>query len=582
MPFQFEQINPETVIIKVLPPDGLQWLNNLHYVFNNLLTRWEWDSRRGGYRIALWDIWVVRYGLQALSLDHLVVLDETLAKTVCDLESHIGTTGIPSLSFLKPLRNFQWESIAFALPRKGCLITHDRGLGKTVCGIGAAYAKMVMQGVDHALCVVPSSVKHKWAKEIQAFIGAPYNSTVVVEGSPDERRALWDEEAKFHIVNSELLVRDLKGLLQRWKWKRNLLIVDEHHRYKNVVRYTDGKKMRVSRTKAIRRVMKASNGGVIALTGHDIHKLEHWFEMMKAVNSNVFGAQGEFDKKFLIIDNRFGRNIAGYRNKWLFSQKLQPIMFRKSKAEVLPELPPKTYEIREVELTATERSNYRKLVKGELELSDTDRSIQVNFPNALTKLLYLRRLLVCPTLVSNELKPEVSSKFRELKHILEEPDGSAKIVIFSQWEQVVQKVVSFLGDSNCHIITGNIKDSAQAVADRFMRDQSKRYLVIDTAGGEAIDIHGYMDDQNQWQPGADMIIFMDEHLDPGTNEQVADRLHRFIPDDEAIRKWHVTVIKIRAANTIDTKIAEKLEHNTQLAEHIKQGTCTMEDLEHLV
>ena len=570
--FLLKQTSEEVVHVYPIPPDGIAYDANLRYAFSHFLTYWEWDTQQQAYRVRLWDVWVIKNALERLNMGHMIRVDDRLLGTFQRLESHKSVEKIDWLSFKRDPRLHQWQDIWFGLNRRSCIVGHDRGVGKTLSGIGIGYAKCIQGTADHVLCVVPSTLLTKWQREIERFVPEPFNTSVIIQGELKERRELWNAPAWFHIVSSGIAYNDRELWKANWLWKKNFLVTDEHHRYRNRYRYQKGKRgrQRVKRTEVVETLANKSVG-MVALTGHDVHKLENWFEMFAPINKNLFGSHREFGDQFLLYGTIPGK-IVGYKNEDIFSLKMQPLFIRKTKAEVIADLPEKSYEERIIDLSDSERRYYRALRNGEVNLKDNERANKLNFTNVMVRIGYLQRFLDCPALVSSEW-PKVSSKMKELKAILEEAGGSEKIVIFTRWAKMVHRLHNFIGEDKSLILVGGM--NAQEKGNEFMRRDDIRYLIMDTAGGEGIDLHGYEDDDGVWHTGADTLIFVDEHDDSGINGQVEDRIHRDMPE-EYRKKWHASIIWLRVKNSVDMKLAKRIKENVDFARRLVSGAMITE------
>jgi len=109
---------------------------------------------------------------------------------------------LPLDNLLKvPLYPFQMRGVLFAVSRGRTILADDMGLGKTIQAIGAAEMLARRRGIRRVLVICPASVKHQWLTEIKRFSD---RSAVVIDGSPEQRRALYKSEAFFKIVNYEL------------------------------------------------------------------------------------------------------------------------------------------------------------------------------------------------------------------------------------------------------------------------------------------------------------------------------------------------------------------------------------------
>ena len=77
------------------------------------------------------------------------------------------------------------------------------------------------------MIVSPTSLKYQWKGEIEKFTD---RNAIVIEGLNNQRRALYQDDAFYKLVNYELVWRDLEQIRQ---WGPDLVILDEAQRIKN-------------------------------------------------------------------------------------------------------------------------------------------------------------------------------------------------------------------------------------------------------------------------------------------------------------------------------------------------------------
>jgi SNF2 family DNA or RNA helicase len=170
---------------------------------------------------------VVIYGDALEWVDREIAAAEGLAFEASELR--LLEQGKLALDGLLKVLYIRFKCAAFFLQPPGrTIIAADMGLGKTIQAIGAAEMLARHRGISRALVICPASVKHQWLTEIRRFSD---RSGVVIDGSPERRRSLYNSPAFFKIVNYELVRRDLEnvtGVLP------DLIILDEAQRIRKL------------------------------------------------------------------------------------------------------------------------------------------------------------------------------------------------------------------------------------------------------------------------------------------------------------------------------------------------------------
>jgi SNF2 family DNA or RNA helicase len=238
-----------------------------------------------------------------------------------------------------------------------------------------------------------------------------------------------------------------------------------------------------------------------------------------------------------------------------FYDHLRPVLVRRTKDEVLKDLPPKQYIDIWCDMTARQAKQYRAMeasaeVKIEEEnltavgiLAEYTRLKQFAASHHTVKNMGDGKMIVSPTGDSGK-KAHVLEILEELGITGKEEDdtGDEQVVIASQWSSVIEMVARWLRDANIQFakITGDVSAKARkANADDFQAGNVRVFLITTTAGGVAITLDR-----------ASTMIQLDETWNPDDQEQVEDRIHRIS------RIHQVTIYRIRSKGTIEEYIEQ--------------------------
>src|SRR5262249_8448150 len=238
-----------------------------------------------------------------------------------------------------PLYPYQLRGALFAACRGRCILGDDMGLGKTVQTLAAAEFLARERGVERVLVVAPASVKYQWEGEIRKYTCRPAQ---VIEGTTPQRRALYREPTFFRLINYEVALRDLDEINA---WQPDLIVLDEAQRIKNW------------ESKTTRAIKKLRSHYAIVLTGTPLeNKLEELYSIVQFVDDRRLGPAFQFLHDHRVLDST--GKLVGYRNLDRIREKLQPILLRRTRREVLSQLPARTDSTIFVELSDAQKGPY--------------------------------------------------------------------------------------------------------------------------------------------------------------------------------------------------------------------------------
>jgi len=228
-------------------------------------------------------------------------------------------------------------------------------------------------------------------------------------------------------------------------------------------------------------------------------------------------------------------DVSGSSNTAELKDKLARIMLRRTKEQVLPELPPLIRSILPVDISSEQQRDYS------LALHDLKAWLRVNGKSnritTLTKLNYLRQIVGMG---------KVKSAIELAEDVLQSTSG--KLVMYAHHKVVVNALKEGLKEYGVDTIVG--EDDNRKRMDtmiRFQNTQLPRVLVISSAGGEGIDLNA-----------ADNLIMVERAWNPGKEEQIEGRLHR-IGQENKVAVWYLV-----ARGTIDEKVHALVESKRYL------------------
>ena len=232
-----------------------------------------------------------------------------------------GTASADFENLLKvPLYPYQCEGALFAARTGRCLIADEMGLGKTIQAIAAAEILARTVDVKRVLIVSPTSLKHQWENEIGKFAN---RSAEVIEGLLATRKVKYATDTFYKITNYDVIHRDLELIHH---WKPDLIILDEAQRIKNW------------KTRTAQSVKKLVSDHTIVLTGTPLeNRLEELHSIVEFVDRFHLGPLFRFLAEHQEVDET--GKVVGYKNLQKINHTLKSVMIRRTKKEVLGDLP---------------------------------------------------------------------------------------------------------------------------------------------------------------------------------------------------------------------------------------------------
>ena len=437
----------------------------------------------------------------------------------------------------------------------GAVLADDMGLGKTVQALAwIEYLRERDPEGGPVLVVCPTSVIHNWQREAERF--TPHLKVLALT-SGEERHALRREVPHHDLVvtNYALLRRDI----EHWRSIRlRAAILDEAQYIKN------------PGTAAARAVQALDARHRLALTGTPLENraLDLW-SIMQFVNPGYLGTRGAFVR-------RYDTPHSAAHARRLLAARLRPVMVRRLKEQVAPDLPDRIEERRECELTPGQRKLYlAELMRGRetvARLKASADGIARNKIEVLAALTRLRQVCCHPALVGGR-ESLGSGKFEALFEILEPllAEGR-KVLVFSQFVECLKLLADEMKRRaiRYHMLTG-ATTRREAVVTGFETDPEPCVFLISLkAGGQGLNL-----------TAASYVVLFDPWWNPAVEAQAIDRAHRIGQTRTVI------AFRMLAAGTIEEKIWELQQRKATLVAEVlgEDGfarTLTQQDLDYLL
>jgi SNF2 family DNA or RNA helicase len=409
------------------------------------------------------------------------------------------------------------------------------GLGKTVQALALLLHR---RKKGPALVVAPMSLCRNWEDEARRFAPA----LAVHRLAEGDREACVENAGQSDVViTSYGLLASESVLLASRTW--GTVIYDEAHALKNAS----------TRRWSAAREIKAE--AVVALSGTPVEnhagELHALFDLLVP---GMLGSRGSFDAAL-------GSKIAdGDREAAsLLRQLVRPFVLRRTKAQVLSELPPKTELLQVVAPSEEHRAFYEAVRRRAAEkIAEARKAGGARAGRAgielLAEITRLRRAAIDPRLVGGAQAPAGSKLDALVEMVLELRQERRRALVFSQFLEVLDLARGRLDEHGveCRRLDGTMTQGARAeeVA-AFQSGQGDVFLVSLKAGGVGMNL-----------TAADVVILLDPWWNPAVEDQAAARAHRMG------QARPVTVVRIVTEATIEEKVLSLHAKKRQLFDDV--------------
>ena len=461
-------------------------------------------------------------GIYKLSESHRGYIESSIAEWTRQpppISSALKTDALGPLR--ERLRPYQVEGALWLLKNarssSAGLLADEMGLGKTI----QALAMMEALPGPH-LVVCPSSLVWNWTREAAAF--CPKLRVLALEGSARSEQFSKIPEHDLVITSYALLRRDAEHYKP---FVFSTTTLDEAQHIKN------------PGSQNARAACAIHSKARFILTGTPLeNSLRDLWSLFDFLMPGYLGTRKDFQDRYekpLVTGES-----AGIWPRLL--RRVRPWMLRRTKSEILKELPPKIEQVVQVELTHEQKAAYTQLqIAARAEVDAMRESGGAARMKVLTALLRLRQAC-CDLRLLNGESQAPSAKIDALLELLGEAvDGGHRTLVFSQFTSMLDLIAPSLdeaGISWCRL-DGSTKDRG-AVVERFQSDASiSVFLISLKAGGVGLNL-----------TGADTVIHFDPWWNPAVEAQATDRAHRIGQQNV------VTSIKLIARDTVEERVLE--------------------------
>jgi len=450
------------------------------------------------------------------------------------------------------LRPYQCEGyrwmMSLAEAGLGACLADDMGLGKTLQSLAVLLARA---SGGAALVVAPTSVCGNWAAEARRFAPS-LNVMVYAEG---DRDAIV-EQATAHdvvIVSYTLLQQARRAFCAR-AW--HTVVADEAQSFKNPT----------SRRAQAMFALQADCR--IALSGTPVeNRLAELWAVMRFCNPGLLGSLVRFNEHFA---NPIERNGAR-EPRVVLRRMIAPFVLRRTKAQVLDELPPRTELVIRVTPEPAEAAHYEALRRQALSEAERallrpkkDKRARATLPepeariHVLAQLMRMRRAACDPRLVTPEVAQPGAKVHAFADLVATLAANGHKTLVFSQFVDFLQILRDALDQAG---LSYQYLDGATPAPERtrrvaaFQSGKGDAFLISLKAGGFGLNL-----------TAADYVVIADPWWNPAAEDQAMGRAHRIG------QQRPVTVYRLISAGTIEERIVDLHQGKRALADGVLEAS----------
>lgn len=487
--------------------------------------KWNMDKKRWESPISIIEEVISKFPGANIS-PKLIEIRENINKVKKLASATAGKSEIELKPGLK-LMPFQVAGVEFLDAVNGnAMIADEMGLGKTIQALGYVALHPEMRPV---MIICPASLKFNWEREAKKWL------------SDDEKITVSNgkfEIGTVNIINYDVL-KKYKDEIE--KLNVNVIILDESHYIKNP---------KSQRTKVIKEIAKNIPHKIL-LTGTPIqNRPVELHPQLSLINPNGWDFWSFVTQYCGAYKSQYGWDFSGTTNANELNEKLKTISIRRTKSQVLAELPAKCRTT--IEIKIDNHSEYKKAERNFLAFVEENKGV-----DAAKRASKAQELAQIEILKQVAVKGKLAGIHEWIDNFLE---SGEKLVVFATHHFVIDELMERYKSISVSLTGKDSIEKRQTSVDEFQNNPRKRLFIGNLqAAGVGITL-----------TAASNVAFVELGWTPAVISQAEDRIHRIGQKNAA------TINFLLARNTIDQKIGEILLRKAENIDAIMDGKETTE------
>lgn len=425
----------------------------------------------------------------------------------------------------KRLRPYQIEGVKrLEAASARCILADEQGTGKTI-HIQALFN--LHPELLPAILVVPTTVKYQWLFETIRWNGKAYPFTVQVINSGKE---IAMPGFGLYIITYDILKKpEVFDMVDDIK----TIVIDECQRIKNHLS---------ERAKAVQSIVSSKQiKHVIPMSGTPIkNHAGEYFTVLNLVDPKMFPHYQAYVNTYCdSYESGWGLKVGGIRDIERFKEDTKEIIIRRTKKEVLPDLPPKERKFFHVELDRRLNKAYAKALE---ELDDVIYGDGSEFERSSATIAVMTKMRHITGISKVEACIDFATEFLM--------SNERKLAIFTHHHDVADLLLAKLSDwckdggfaKPLHLSAALTGERRTALVKEFEVSSSRILVASTLAAGEALNLQFCSD-----------AVMLERQWNPANEEQAEDRFHRFG------QETNVSITYMISSGTIDEYFTELVE-----------------------
>ena len=445
---------------------------------------------------------------------------------------------------LRPYQETGYNWLRFLYEHKlGACLADDMGLGKTLQTI--TFLQSIYNQIDHVLVVCPVTLLINWEKEIEKFSNM---SLHIYHGGSREI----PKDKKIILTSYGVMKKESEAVFANYKF--DVLVLDEVQHLKNV------------RSLGAFSARKINANFRVCLTGTPVENdLSEFYNILDLSVPGIWG------------DLQFVRTTSTTKSRGIAKKTASPFILRRTKAQVLDDLPPKLENNVYLELSEVENKRYQELMSS-IRNRIQNATAQSKYGEILRGLLHLRQscLWQNPSAAEVDINKIDSTKIEFLLETLETiKEEGQQAIIFSQFTTYLDIIQQHFRERHwkfSRIDGSQTIKKRQSQVEEFQSGANPFFLISLKAGGVGLNL-----------TTASFVFIMDPWWNPAVESQAIDRAHRIG------QKNTLTVYRPIIKGSVEEKVLKLQEEKKQLFADLLEsdddntfaGKLSMKDFESL-